>query len=75
MQRCGAADTPLSQCRVRAVSVVQQKLDWREVEASEAWDVSWVDSSVSVARVMRLQPSQVWYRLHLLQPLRQGQRG
>ena len=42
-----------------AVSVVQQKLGWREVEASESWDIAWIDSSVSATRVMRLFSSQV----------------
>ena len=48
-----------------AVSVAQQKLDWREVGSDEDWDLAWLDSSVSVTRVMRLSTGQVSAALHM----------
>ena len=41
------------------MSVVQQKLNWRDAEEGTDWDVAWLDSSVNITRVMRLRPNQV----------------
>ncbi len=40
------------------VRIIARKLGWLEVGDDESWDVYWTDTSVSLERIMRLQPTQ-----------------
>ena len=48
----------LSNCKYPLVTRCAEQIGFREVEEEESWNLQWIDTSVSVERVMRMKKFQ-----------------